>query len=59
MEVTDPDAGPKKLIEQSYQTSEQFGLAGWTTDQAGLFQAVPYPRHGLECLGHSQRQPHE
>ena len=41
VEVTDPDAEPKKLIEQAYQTGEKLGLPVWTTDQAGPFQTVP------------------
>jgi hypothetical protein len=35
------------------------GLPVWCTDQAGLFQTVPYPGQGWHPEGEPARQPHE
>jgi hypothetical protein len=43
VEVTDPDATGKNLIEQAYTLAEQEGLPVWTQDEAGPYQTIPSP----------------
>jgi hypothetical protein len=49
----------KKLIEDAYALGEEMGLSVWCCDQAGPFQAVPYPGQSWQPEGHPARQPHE
>ena len=60
MVVTDPDTGPKKLIEDAYALG---GVAGglpvWCGDEAGPFQTVPPPGASWRPGGGPARQPRE
>jgi hypothetical protein len=49
----------KELIERAYQTGEALGLAVWTQDEAGPYQAVPQPGPSWQPEGQPARQPHE
>jgi len=47
------------LIEDAYTVGASLGLAVWCCDQAGPFQAVPYPGQEWHPEGQPARQPHE
>ena len=47
------------MIEQAYQLGEALGLAVWTQDEAGPFQAIPQPGPSWQPAGQPARQPHE
>src|SRR5918992_1473393 len=50
---------PKKLIERAYRLGEALGLAVWTQDEAGPYQAIPQPGSSWQPEGEPARQPHE
>ena len=47
------------MIERAYQVGEALGLAVWTRDEAGPFQAIPQPGPSWQPAGQPARQPHE
>jgi hypothetical protein len=47
------------LIERAYRPGEALGLAVWTQDEAGPFQAIPHPGPSWQPAGQPARQPHE
>ena len=47
------------MIERAYQLGEALGLAVWTQDEAGPFQAIPRPGPSWQPQGQPARQPHE
>jgi hypothetical protein len=60
VEITDPDAGPKKhLIERAYREGEALGLAVWGEDEAGPFQTQPTRGASWELAAYPKRQAHQ
>lgn len=47
------------MIERAYRIGEQLGLQVWTEDEAGPYQAAPYPGRSWQLEGEPTRQPHE
>jgi hypothetical protein len=47
------------LIERAYLQGEGMGLVVWTEDEAGPYQAVPYPGASWQPEGNPARYPHE
>ncbi len=47
------------MIEDAYTLGVSRGLAVWCEDEAGPFQAVPYPGTSWQPAGRPARQPHE
>jgi hypothetical protein len=47
------------VIERAYQVGEPLGLAVWTQDEAGPYQAIPQPGPSWQPEGQPARQPHE
>ncbi len=47
------------MIERAYQIGEQLGLQVWTEDEAGPYQAVPYPGSSWQPEGEPAHRPHE
>jgi hypothetical protein len=47
------------LIEDAYTAAASLGLAVWCEDEAGPFQAIPYPGPSWQPRGLPARQPHE
>jgi hypothetical protein len=47
------------LIERAYRLGEALGLAVWTQDEAGPYQAIPHPGPSWQPEGAPARQPHE
>ncbi len=47
------------MIERAYLQGEQSGLQVWTQDEAGPYQAVPYPGASWQPQGEPTRYPHE
>ena len=59
LEVIDPDAEAKKLIEEAYVVGPQLGLAVWTEDEAGPYQTAPYAGESWQAGGQPLRLAHE
>jgi hypothetical protein len=47
------------LIERAYRLGETLGLAVWTQDEAGPYQAIPQPGPSWQPAGQPARRPHE
>ncbi len=47
------------MIERAYRDGEASGLAVWTEDEAGPYQAAPYPGGSWRPRGEPTRSPHE
>ena len=47
------------MIERAYRFGEQHGLAVWTEDEAGPYQAIPQAGKSWPPEGKPMRQPHE
>lgn len=47
------------MIELTYEQAEDAGLALWCQDEAGPYQAIPYPGADWHPQGQPRRQPHE
>jgi hypothetical protein len=47
------------LIQDAYRVGEGLGLTVWCCDEAGPFQAVPYPGPSWRPEGDPARHPHE
>ncbi len=47
------------MIERAYLLGESLGLAVWTQDEAGPFQAIPHPGGSWQPHGEPERLPHE
>ena len=47
------------MIERAYRLGEALGLAVWTQDEAGPYQAIPHPGPSWQPEGQPTRQPHE
>jgi hypothetical protein len=53
-------ARQKNLIESAYRVGEQWGVAVWGEDEAGLYQIKPYPgQHHWQPLREPERYDHE
>jgi hypothetical protein len=47
------------VIEFAYRVAEALGLPLWCMDEAGPYQAIPYPGVSWQACGHPARRPHE
>ena len=47
------------MIEFAYRAAEALGLQLWCLDEAGPYQATPYPGASWQRLGEPARHPHE
>ena len=47
------------MIEVAYRVAEVLGLPLWCMDEAGPYQAIPYPGASWQPEGHPAHQPHE
>lgn len=47
------------LIETAYRFATEWGLALWTQDEAGPYQAIPQPGSSWSATGEPLRYPHE
>lgn len=47
------------MIERAYRIGEALGLAVWTQDEAGPYQAIPQPGPSWQPEGQPARVPHE
>lgn len=47
------------MIERAYTLGEALGLAVWTQDEAGPYQAIPQLGASWQLAGQPARQPHE
>lgn len=47
------------MIERAYRDGEPQGLAVWTEDEAGPYQAIPQAGQGWCAAGSPDRRPHE
>jgi len=59
VEVSDPDAEAKRLIERAYRQAPQLGLMLECEDEAGPFTTTPYDGASWEPQSQPARQGHE
>lgn len=47
------------MIERAYTTAEALGIPVWCQDEAGPYQAIPYPGRSWQPSGQPIHRPHE